>query len=91
MLAYVWSAGDTVAEDIKPLTPRQAIGPRTFITVVFSFGLLVFIAVVRTFRSWGDNEDPRRELLTRSEASRSKVTATETAEGKKSADIANMA
>ncbi|KZT39646.1 hypothetical protein SISSUDRAFT_1045336 [Sistotremastrum suecicum HHB10207 ss-3] len=93
MLSYVWSAGDTGTvdpADVKLLTPRQAIGPRTFITAVFTLGLFVFIAVVRTFRSWGDNDEHR--LDPRSEASRSKVTS-ETGERKaKSVDVlVNMA
>lgn len=32
----------------------MAIAPRVVVTAVFALGILVYVAVIRTFRSWAD-------------------------------------
>ncbi|KAH7099328.1 hypothetical protein BKA62DRAFT_314628 [Auriculariales sp. MPI-PUGE-AT-0066] len=51
ILAFLWTSGTTN----PPHTPSwdQALGPRVFVTCVFVLGLVYFLLVITTFRSYG--------------------------------------
>src|ERR1700761_2541975 len=63
ILAFVWTTGTTA--EIKLVSERRAIAPRVFVTLVFALGVLVFFAVIHSFRSWSTTEKSRhrREVL----------------------------
>jgi hypothetical protein len=53
ILSFVWTTGTDKMP--QPPSTEMAIAPRIVVTGVFAIGVLVFIAVIRTFRSWTDD------------------------------------
>jgi len=52
ILAFVWRTGSST-DNPQPLTPVKEIGPRVAVTFLFVLGLVNFLLVVRTFKSYG--------------------------------------
>ncbi|KIK00476.1 hypothetical protein K443DRAFT_610856 [Laccaria amethystina LaAM-08-1] len=57
IMSFVWRAGTSEDVNIHAISPRDALGPRIAITVVFSLGLIYFLLIVSTFRRYGDMMD----------------------------------
>ena len=57
IMSFVWRTGTSEDVNIHVLSPRDALGPRIAITVVFSLGLIYFLLIVSTFRRYGDMMD----------------------------------
>ena len=57
IMSFVWRTGTSEDVNIQVLSPRDALGPRIAITVVFSLGLIYFLLIVSTFRRYGDMMD----------------------------------
>jgi ABC-type dipeptide/oligopeptide/nickel transport system permease component len=54
ILAFVWTSGTNV--NPNPPSTKMATAPRVVVTAVFVLGIIVYIAVIRTFRSWTDEK-----------------------------------
>lgn len=57
IMSFVWRTGTSEDVNIHAISPRDALGPRIAITVVFSLGLIYFLLIVSTFRRYGDMMD----------------------------------
>ena len=52
ILTFVWTSGTESMP--KAPTAKMSIAPRVIVTIVFVLGVVVFAAIIRSFRSWTD-------------------------------------
>ncbi|GLB33212.1 hypothetical protein LshimejAT787_0100970 [Lyophyllum shimeji] len=56
ILSFVWRTGSELDPlDRAPLSSRAALGPRIAITSVFTLGMVYFVLIVRSLRSYGSH------------------------------------
>jgi len=54
ILSFVWRSGDVNDPDPRPPLPTKgALGPRVAITGVFGLGMIYFVLIVKTLKSYG--------------------------------------
>ncbi|OCH93266.1 hypothetical protein OBBRIDRAFT_338693 [Obba rivulosa] len=60
ILAFVWRTGSSDDPHPRaPLSPRQALGVRIAITTIFALGLVNFVMIIRTFKTYTHTADIR--------------------------------
>lgn len=54
ILSFVWRTGSTLdPHERDPMTPRQILGPRIAITAILVLGLIYFVLIINTLKSYG--------------------------------------
>ncbi|KAJ8455733.1 hypothetical protein ONZ45_g18871 [Pleurotus djamor] len=72
ILSFVWRTGSTLdPHERDPMTPRAILGPRIAITAILVLGLLYFVLIIQSLKSYGSRrrEVERRASLLRAGAS----------------------
>ncbi|KAJ7691262.1 hypothetical protein B0H17DRAFT_907305, partial [Mycena rosella] len=57
IMSFIWLSGTDQNLDDFTVSPHVTLGLRIGLTTVFSFGLIYFVLIVKTFRRYGDALD----------------------------------
>ncbi|KAG6877815.1 hypothetical protein C0993_003599 [Termitomyces sp. T159_Od127] len=68
ILSFVWRTGSVSdPDDRPPLSEHEALGARLAVTGVFALGMIYFVLIVRTLKSYGVHENLRQREPTAAE------------------------
>lgn len=56
IMSFVWRTGSILDPEERPaLSPRAALAPRIAVTVLFFIGMIYFMLIVKTLKSYGSS------------------------------------